>query len=330
MPLPLIPVAIVLTSLGTTGVAAGADGVRRLAKAHSKQARACRRRETAAANLEVAWDRADARVGAYGHFQLQIERDTIGDWARWLAENERKVRDLDGSFVEGLQVEPIDLPALQAQAFEAERLLGGGLGAALAGIAARQAALTGVRTIATASTGTAVSTLSGAAANSAALAWLGGGTLAAGGGGMAAGASVLTGVGIVPALLIGGLKLNAEGHRALTRARRVEASAAIDIAHLGTQTEFLGRIERRINELHDVLQALDTRARQRLTELRSADFDPEQHVELFMRTAQLIQALREILSTPVVTTDGKVTAESELIIVKYKPSSKTLLASPAA
>jgi len=47
---------------------------------------------------------------------------------------------------------------------------------------------------ATASTGTAIGTLSGAAATNAALAWLGGGTLAAGGGGMAAGAAIVSAV----------------------------------------------------------------------------------------------------------------------------------------
>ena len=62
---------------------------------------------------------------------------------------------------------------------------------------------------ATASTGTAISGLSGAAATNAALAWLGGGTIASGGGGIAAGAAIvetvatggaviaITGVGII-------------------------------------------------------------------------------------------------------------------------------------
>lgn len=45
-----------------------------------------------------------------------------------------------------------------------------------------------------ASTGTAISSLSGAAATNAALAWLGGGTLAAGGGGVAAGAAIVSAV----------------------------------------------------------------------------------------------------------------------------------------
>lgn len=46
-------------------------------------------------------------------------------------------------------------------------------------------------TFGTASTGTAISALSGAAATNAALAWFGGGALAAGGGGMAAGQALL-------------------------------------------------------------------------------------------------------------------------------------------
>lgn len=49
----------------------------------------------------------------------------------------------------------------------------------------------------TAGTGTAISSLSGAAASNAAMAWLGGGTVASGGGGMAAGAAVLTGGAVV-------------------------------------------------------------------------------------------------------------------------------------
>ncbi|WP_394253074.1 hypothetical protein [Arthrobacter pityocampae] len=63
-------------------------------------------------------------------------------------------------------------------------------GAAVAGVAPT-AAMWVATTFGTASTGTAISTLSGAAASNAALAWLGGGALAAGGGGSAAGGSLL-------------------------------------------------------------------------------------------------------------------------------------------
>lgn len=53
------------------------------------------------------------------------------------------------------------------------------------------AAMAIATTFGTASTGTAISALSGAAATNAALAWLGGGAVAAGGGGMAAGNAIL-------------------------------------------------------------------------------------------------------------------------------------------
>ena len=63
-------------------------------------------------------------------------------------------------------------------------------GAAVASMAPT-AALWVATTFGTASTGTAISTLSGAAATKAALAWLGGGAVAAGGGGTAAGGALL-------------------------------------------------------------------------------------------------------------------------------------------
>ncbi len=79
---------------------------------------------------------------------------------------------------------------------QAARLAAGGAGAGLAAGAsvafmAPTAAMWIATTFGTASTGTAISALSGAAATNAALAWLGGGALAAGGGGMAAGEAFL-------------------------------------------------------------------------------------------------------------------------------------------
>ena len=85
---------------------------------------------------------------------------------------------------------------------QAARLAAGGAGAGLAAGAsvafmAPTVAMWIATTFGTASTGTAISTLSGAAATNAALAWLGGGTLAAGGGGTAAGTALLAMAGPV-------------------------------------------------------------------------------------------------------------------------------------
>ena len=81
--------------------------------------------------------------------------------------------------------------------------LGAGLGAAAGGGAAA-VAFALVSSYFTASTGVAISQLSGAAATSAAMAWLGGGPLAAGGLGVAGGALVLTGIITLPTLVAAG------------------------------------------------------------------------------------------------------------------------------
>ena len=91
---------------------------------------------------------------------------------------------------------------------------GAGAAGVSAGVAVAAMGPTAAMGIATtfgvASTGTAISTLSGAAATNAALAWLGGGALAAGGGGMAAGEAFLTLAGPV-GWAIAGVALVASG-----------------------------------------------------------------------------------------------------------------------
>ena len=58
-----------------------------------------------------------------------------------------------------------------------------------------------IGTLGTASTGTAIATLSGAVYTNAILAWIGGGSIAAGGGGVALGTTILSGGTIVVAIV---------------------------------------------------------------------------------------------------------------------------------
>ena len=105
-------------------------------------------------------------------------------------------------------------------------ILGGLGGAALGtagGFAAAGATTTVVMALGTASTGTAIPSLSGAAATNAALATLGGGSLAAGGGGMALGASVLGGATLGVGLLVGGFIFNATGSKLSNKAEEAHS-----------------------------------------------------------------------------------------------------------
>ncbi|MCC8164537.1 MAG: hypothetical protein LIO86_15565 [Lachnospiraceae bacterium] len=81
----------------------------------------------------------------------------------------------------------------------------------------------------TASTGTAIASLSGAAATNATLAALGGGALAAGGGGMALGTAVLGGATLGVGLMFGGIifkmtgkKLSPQADEAMQQAMEIE------------------------------------------------------------------------------------------------------------
>ena len=88
-----------------------------------------------------------------------------------------------------------------------------GAGGIVGGIAAPARAWFLVGTLGTASTGTAIGGLSGAAATSATAAWFGGGSVAAGGLGMAAAPFALTGIGLVVGLTAIGVATLFARHR---------------------------------------------------------------------------------------------------------------------
>lgn len=104
-------------------------------------------------------------------------------------------------------------------------------------------------TFGTASTGTAISSLTGAAATNAALAWLGGGTLAAGGGGISAGAAFLAmagpiGIGIAGASLLASIVLFSRKRIKNNKEKNKE------IESVKSNTE---KIKEKTEELHNIL-----------------------------------------------------------------------------
>jgi hypothetical protein len=102
-----------------------------------------------------------------------------------------------------------------------------------------------------ASTGTAISTLSGAAAKNAALAWLGGGALAAGGGGMAAGHALLAlagpiGWGIAGVTLLSSIVLFRINKLKLDKKKKEQIEAVKN--NTNTARKMAGKIQELINE----------------------------------------------------------------------------------
>jgi len=125
--------------------------------------------------------------------------------------------------------------------------IGVAAGAVVAGMAPT-AAMWVATTFGTASTGTAISALSGAAATNAALAWLGGGALAAGGGGMAAGHALLALAGPI-GWGVAGTSFAVSVWFAWRKKHKIQESKKEEIARLKNCVEALKEIKGKIDAI---------------------------------------------------------------------------------
>lgn len=144
-------------------------------------------------------------------------------------DNFEKVKNVDfeGDLIldENLKLDMNQLKDIKILSITIKDLLKGGTVALTGGQLAGLATSTGFTSIATASTGTAIAGLHGAAATNASLAALGGGSLASGGLGMAGGTMVMNALAFAPAMAIGGLFINGKGTKNLNTAHDVMKEA---------------------------------------------------------------------------------------------------------
>src|SRR5262249_3366345 len=140
---------------------------------------------------------AEQRFADLGRVKLEA-LVTLGEAGEVL----KKARVKDRELVWRLGINPQEVGQWTGGSLQAIETLSGVARSAAAGVMTAAGAYGLVGLLGTASTGTAISTLSGVAASNATLAWLGGGALAAGGGGVALGTLVLGGLVAGPAILV--------------------------------------------------------------------------------------------------------------------------------
>jgi len=269
MPIPLILGAI---ALGTAafGGAKAVEGVGNMNEAQEIGERAQKQYKNAVSQMKADWEATNKLAEKYGQLQLDVKIHTIGRFIAFMERIDRRASQTDMKFLAGLKdISVQQLKEYKAALIEAEQVSKGIVSAAATGVATGYSAVGIVGLFGTASTGTAIAGLSGAAAWNATLAWLGGGAIAAGGGGMAVGAVVLGGIAIGPALAIGGFMLAGKGEEALTKAREYEANVNIEIAKIEAMGDFLQQVRRRLNELSSLVESCNARALSELTELES-------------------------------------------------------------
>ena len=191
---------------------------------------------------------------------------------------------------------------------------GVGLGAGLGGGAALAfGAYNGTMLLATASTGTAISTLSGAAATNATLAWLGGGAISAGGGGIAMGTMVLGGIVAGPALAIFGFIVGSKAEAALAtaqsnlqQARTIRADAEAIATQLSAIRAVTALANRTFSRISSRLRH-STSGLNRLIEARGADYGSftEEERALVLRAVKFAQLIKAMIDAPILDESGR-------------------------
>ena len=190
------------------------------------------------------------------------------------------------------------LEKIENYKFTALGVLGSVAGAGVAGAAAGFAVYGGVMTFAAASTGTAISALSGIAATNATLAAIGGGALSAGGLGMAGGTAILGAAVAAPVLAIAGWAYASHGEEALRNARKARDEADTAIEKLNKAEQSLQRTEQYANRVRVALNDGYSIFQSYLGKLRAVDQVLKRAKELNEDVEQKLQSMsNEVMQT---------------------------------
>ena len=242
MPLPFI-LGLGAVIAGAAGVGSGINGAMKIKDANDTIKSAERQHKENIARFEATSERTNTIMDNLGKLELNILKsfEKFSDVIEKI-QNRPQFKSYN---INGVLLPKYDKEELRNVSVGAGVLLGG-LGGAAAGtaggFAAAGATTAAVMALGTASTGTAIASLSGAAATNATLAWFGGGSLAAGGLGVAGGTVVLGGVVAAPVIAVAGFIMEAKSQEKLAQAQKVYAEAENAAAKMATMTSALKAI----------------------------------------------------------------------------------------
>lgn len=320
MPLPLI-IGVAAAAAGLYGAAKGVSGA--IDHSNAKDLNNDARSMVESANQKVEDQRQNANktLEDYGQRKLRAFNGIIAEFIETY-ERLKNVQLGQSPELDKLTAGDFSNKALAGlrQDYQALMDAGLGLGAGLGGGAALAfGAYNGTMLLATASTGTAISSLGGVAATNATLAWLGGGSLAAGGYGMAGGMMVLGGIVAGPALAIFGHVLGNKGEEALNNARSNMEQARTHRDQAQLMADKLKAINTVTSLANSTFSKISAQLRHSVAELKKVietqgvdfrDFS-EQGKDAVFRAVKFAQLLKAMIDTPILDKDGNLVLSTD-------------------
>ncbi len=171
--------------------------------------------------------------------------------------------------ISAIHIDKQELAEMETLSLKAGEVLGVGTAALGSGALAGVACYGGAMTFASASTGTAIASLSGAAATNATLAWFGGGSLAAGGMGIAGGTAVLGGVVAAPVIAVAGMVMASKARENLANARRNYSQAKVAAEEMDSAASKVNAINNVAKEFNYLVNKIDWKMTAYLKNLES-------------------------------------------------------------
>lgn len=319
MPIPLIPILIVASGLGT-GVYKGAKAIIKKKKASKINNDANEIINEAKGKLNYFRKMSSKALETLGLKKANVLDSNINRFVKDF-EKIKNIELKDSIGIQEAQKIKIDKMTLKEMSelgsFGTSVLAGMGTGA-LGGALTAFGAYSGAGWLATASTGTAISSLSGAAATNATLAFFGGGSLAAGGLGIAGGAVVLGGLVAAPTLVIMGFIIDAKAQKDVEDALKNIAIARKNAEEMNFAADMCQAIKKRSELFTEKLTELDNRFLLLLKKLEDilnnigTDYNSFSETDkgVVASTVALAVSIKSIIDTPLLTKEGKLTNES--------------------
>lgn len=322
MPIPIILGGVSLLA-AAYGAKKGLDAKSDYDRAEYLNDEAKKTYDKATKNLTISKETTNKKLEKLGKLKIGIYQDSLGDFVETFSQIKNIDFEDNLDIGTNIDVDYSSMLKIKESVIEIKEVLGGGIAALGGGAAAGFGAFGGVGMLATASTGTAIGSLSGVAAKNATLAWLGGGALSAGGMGMAGGVAVLGGIVTGPVLAIGGAIMAAKAEEAKYNAYSNFNKAKVAAEQMDAAKVVLDAITLRVKEFTNVLKPLDETFEDYIGRMEdivdnSNDYSKysKQEKEVVMITASIAQTIKNVCDAPIIDEDGLVTKKSKRVLKK--------------